>query len=41
MEREGTRFSAVVDEWTSNRNMQVWTMNESVESGIMYIFVVV
>jgi predicted CopG family antitoxin len=23
MEREGTQFSAVVDEWTSNRNMQV------------------
>ncbi len=23
MEREGTRFSAVVDKWTSNQNMQV------------------
>jgi hypothetical protein len=27
MEREGIRFSAVADEWTSNRNRQVLTMN--------------
>ncbi len=27
VEREGIRFSAVADEWTSNRNRQVLTMN--------------